>query len=574
MKSILKYKLSPQNFIEELLIKKGIENTELFLYCNESCEEDVYHLDNINQGIQDLKFAIQKGYKIGILVDEDADGFLSSALLYFFFKYLNYDNIEFIFHQQKSHGIILEEIPDSIGFLICPDAATSDYIQHDELNKKNIDILILDHHEAVDDISHNLNVTTINNQLSSNYQNKALCGTGVTFKFLKEYCKQENINLNMDQYLDLVAIAIIGDVMNISTLENRYYIHKGLHNINNPFFKALITKRSFSIGSDIPTPTDVAFYLIPALNAIIRMGELDEKEKLFYAIVDGEKIVPSTKRGHKPDDKEIAKEQAIRLCDNAISRQKRERTKISELLQTRIAEQGFEDDKIIIGQYYNTDKINSNLTGLAAMELASYYQRPAFVIHYNEEEDNWSGSARNFGSAISDLKQFLEDSNLFEYCAGHANAFGLSFSNNNLQNIRDYCNLKLCNINYTLDNIYEVSYETDLNDPYLITIISQIDKWKEIWGNGIEEPLICVKNIPIKNEDIIIMGNNGDSFKINKNGISYVKFKDLDFYNKLTSDNQIKYITIVGKANINNWGGRQTPQIFIEDYNIEDIYDF
>ena len=125
MKSILKYKLSPQNFIEELLIKKGIENTELFLYCNESCEEDVYHLDNINQGIQDLKFAIQKGYKIGILVDEDADGFLSSALLYFFFKYLNYDNIEFIFHQQKSHGIILEEIPDSIGFLICPDAANT-----------------------------------------------------------------------------------------------------------------------------------------------------------------------------------------------------------------------------------------------------------------------------------------------------------------------------------------------------------------------------------------------------------------------------------------------------------------
>ena len=143
-----------------------------------------------------------------------------------------------------------------------------------------------------------------------------------------------------------------------------------------------------------------------------------------------------------------------------------------------------------------------------------------------------------------------------------------------MQNIRDYCNNKLCNINYNLDNIYEVSYETDLNDPYLIIIISQIDKWKEIWGNGIEEPLICIKNIPIKNEDIITMGNNGDSFKINKNGISYVKFKDLDFYNKLTSDNQLKYITVVGKANMNNWGGRQTPQIFIEDYNIEDIYDF
>lgn len=418
MRYELKYKINSQNFISDLLKEKNIKDIDLFLNPYDICEEDVYHLDNIKQGIESLKFAINQGQRIGILIDEDADGFLSSSLLYFFFDYIQYDNIEFIFHKQKSHGIILDEIPDSISFLICPDAATSDYEQHEILKEKNIDILCLDHHEAINGESPFFNVCTINNQLSTLYNNKYLCGTGITFKFLKEYCKQQNINLNMDKYLDLVAIAIVGDVMNLSTLENRYYVSEGLKNIQNPFFKSLVEKRAFSIGSSIPTPTDVAFYIIPAINAIVRMGTKEEKEHLFQAITNGNIIVPSTKRGHNPNDTEILKEQAIRLCDNAMARQKRERTKIAELLSNRIYSEGYEQDKIIIGKYYDKDNINSNLTGLAAMELATAFQRPALVVHYNKENDEWSGSARNFGSAIYDLKEFLSESGLFTLAVG------------------------------------------------------------------------------------------------------------------------------------------------------------
>lgn len=574
MKSILKYDLNKKDFIQNLLQQKQIQDIDLFLNPCNICEEDVYHLENIRIGINSLQLAIECGSRIGILIDEDADGFLSSALLYFFFKYIQYDNIEFIFHNQKSHGIILEEIPNSISFLICPDAATSDYLQHEELLKEKIDILILDHHEAVEGESSLLNVCTINNQLSPLYNNKYLCGTGITFKFLKEYCIQQNINLNMDNYLDLVAIAIVGDVMNLSTLENRYYVSEGLENIQNSFFKSLVEKRAFSIGSSIPTPTDIAFYIIPALNAIIRMGNMEEKKILFNAITNGDIIVPSTKRGHKPNDTEILKEQAIRLCDNAIARQKRERAKIAELLSNRIYSEGYEQDKIIIGKYYDNDNINSNLTGLAAMELATTFQRPALVVHYNKQNDEWSGSARNFGSAIYDLKEFLSESQLLTLAAGHAGAFGISFLNNNLDALREYFNNKLQNINYTEDNVYEVDLETTADDPWLISIISQIDKYKGIWGKGIEEPLLYIKNIPLYHKDIITMGTNGDSFKFIKNGIAFVKFKDLEFYDNIMNSEEPIYLNIITKANMNYWQGHSTPQLFIQDYNIENIYDF
>jgi single-stranded-DNA-specific exonuclease len=576
MKSILNYNLNKKNFIQDLLQYKNIQDIDLFLYPNEKCEEDIYHLNNIAIGLFNLNSWLQHNLKLNIIVDDDADGFLSCALIYFFLQNINYpqDKYNFIFHSHKFHGIDLNELDEDCQIVIAPDCGTSDYEQHNQLEEKNIYILILDHHEAINGISTSDNVTTINNQLSILYNNKYLCGAGVTFKFLKEYCKQYHPNINMNKYLDLVAIAIVGDVMNLSTLENRYYVSEGLQNIQNPFFKALVEKRAFSIGSNIPTPTDVAFYLIPAINAIVRMGTKEEKELLFHAITNGNIIVPSTKRGHAPDDTEVLKEQAIRLCDNAIARQRRERTKIAELLTTRIYENGWENDKIIIGKYYDKDKINPNLTGLAAMELATQFQRPALVIHYNEEDDSWSGSARGFGSAILDLRQFFLDSELLNYAAGHSQAHGISIQNSNLDKFREYCNTKLININYTSDNVYEVDLETTIDDPWLIPIITQIDKYKNMWGKGIEEPLICIKNIELYHKDIITMGTNADSVKFIKGGIAFVKFKDLEFYDKLMIAEEPIYLTIVGKANMNFWNGHSTPQLFIQDYNIENIYDF
>lgn len=577
MKYSLNYNLDKKKFIYDLLIHKDIQDIDLFLNPTSICEENVYHLDNIQKGIDNLYLILQQNKEINCIVDDDDDGFVSCALLYFFFKEIEYpnDKVKYIFHSKKFHGIKLEELTENCEFLIAPDCGTSDYEQHKQLNDKKIGTLILDHHmpESKNNIQYD-NIIIINNQLSELYNNKYLCGAGVTFKFLKEYCNQHYPNINMNKYLDLVAIAIVGDVMNLSSLENRYYVSEGLEYIQNPFFKSLVEKRAFSIGSSIPTPTDVAFYLIPAINAIVRMGTKEEKEHLFQAIVNGEQIVPSTKRGHGPNDTEILKEQAIRLCDNAIAKQRRERTKIAELLQNRVYQDGWENDKVIIGKYYEKDNINPNLTGLAAMELATYFQRPALVLKYNEEDDSWSGSARNFGSAIPDFRQFMLDSELMNYAAGHAGAWGASIFNDNLQAIREYCNNKLANINYSTDNMYYVDIDTTIEDPYLIPIITQIDKYKGIWGRGVEEPLICVHNIQINKNDILVMGTNQDCFKFTKGGIAFVRFKDLDYYDKIMNEQEPIYVTIVGRAKMNKWMNNVAPQILIEDYNIENIYDF
>lgn len=83
------------------------------------------------------------------------------------------------------------------------------------------------------------------------------------------------------------------------------------------------------------------------------------------------------------------------------------------------------------------------------------------------------------------------------------------------------------------------------------------------------EPLIHVRDINITQNDIQIMGKSADTVKITKFGIVYMKFHAKDFIEELKNYKEAK-LEIVGRANLNEWGGRYTPQIFISNYQIED----
>ena len=70
------------------------------------------------------------------------------------------------------------------------------------------------------------------------------------------------------------------------------------------------------------------------------------------------------------------------------------------------------------------------------------------------------------------------------------------------------------------------------------------------------------------------MGANKDTVKITINGIAYMKFKAAAMIDELKHCNEIK-MNIVGRANLNNWMGNITPQIFIENYEIiDDLLEF
>ena len=103
-------------------------------------------------------------------------------------------------------------------------------------------------------------------------------------------------------YLDLAALGIVSDMMDTRTLGNNYIIQKGLKQINNKMFQELLIKRAYNI-QDVAAPTkiDIAFYIAPIINGLIRSGSQEEKELLFSAMLDNNnrELIEEEYRGKK-----------------------------------------------------------------------------------------------------------------------------------------------------------------------------------------------------------------------------------------------------------------------------------
>lgn len=558
-----------ENYAEELLKCKGITNINRYINPDIMCLNNPTNFENIEAGAELLKMAIGTKWNILLIVDSDNDGFTSSAIMYQYIKKIAPDiNIQYRLHEGKQHGLedhidwILEHSED-IDMVILPDSSSNDFKYHEQLREEGISCLVLDHHITDEQIS--INATIINNQLSPNYSNKELTGAGVAWQFCRYYDSLYGYNYAKD-LIDLAAWGIIGDMGSLLDLENRYIIKNGLENIQNYFFKTLIEKQSYSMGGEI-TPITVAFYIVPLVNAMIRVGTMEEKERLFMAFIDGHQMVPCNKRGAKGTFEEVAIESA-RECTNARTRQNKIKDETVEKLEIKIHKYNLLDNKVLFVRLEDDDQFPSVLNGLVAMQLSAKFKKPTIVARLNNEGYD-RGSMRGLNqSELESFKDFLENSGYFEYVSGHDNAAGCSIKDKDLFAFHKYANEALKNINFG-ENVYDVDFIRTAADKDISNIIFDLNNYRSLWGQNLPEPLIYVKDINVTKNDIKIMGKNSDTVKIEKFGIAYMKFHAKDLIQELAKYDEIK-MEIVGRTNLNEWMGNYTPQIFIENYQIED----
>ena len=568
-----------ENYTNELLMERGLSPQELEYFLNvpdDSALQRPDFLDYIDKGasiFDDMVVSLAENDHIVIIADSDVDGFTSAAI---FVQYMRKHNdkvqFDYILHEGKGHGLsdTIDKIYDlidkghSIKYVVIPDAGSNDYEYIERLGADNIKCLILDHHIVEPDTKFSDHAVIINNQLSPNYKNKDLCGAGVTWQFCRYMDKFYGTDY-ADEYIDLAALGIVSDMMSMLSLENRYIVHTGLHNIKNYFFKALCEKQSFSMGNKI-TPITVAFYITPLINAMIRAGAEDEKYRCFEAFIDGHKMIPSNKRGAKGTLEELAIESA-RECTNARAKQNRILDKAVETLEIKIHKYNLLENKILFIRLDDED-FPPELNGLCAMKLAAKYQKPTIVARLNDEGEI-KGSSRGLNeSELKSFKNFMDESGFFTFTAGHDNACGIGIYDKNLGAFHEYANKELANVDFG-ESWYEVNFERIAADSDLEDLVYNITQHEDIWGQGNNEPLIHIKDINITSKDVRIMGKNQDTVKIEKFGIAYMKFHAKDMIEELNKYDSIK-LEVVGRANLNEWMGNYTPQIFISNYQIED----
>ena len=589
----MKYNLINENFTSDyavnLMRSRGIADLEQYKTPGREFLSSPTNLKNIAAGAGMYLRVVMNDKppysRVLIVVDSDNDGYTSAAIMYQYTKRLNcHCHIDYWLHDGKQHGLAdhIDKLMDAdhqYDLIILPDSSSNDAKYHDMLDEIHIPCLILDHHLTDEKLSYNAIV--INNQLSPKYENKELTGAGVVYQFCR-YIDSLIPGQNWaDDYLDLAAWGIIGDMGSVLDMENRYIIYEGLskEHIKNDFLKCLLNKQAYSITGKMgatwddivekTNPISVAFYIVPLVNAMIRVGTMPEKERLFMAFIDGSQMVPCNKRGAKGTMERVDIE-STRECVNAKSKQDKTKLEAVERLEAKIFKHDLLENKVLFVRLEDTERFPSELNGLIAMQLAAKYKKPTIVARLNDQGFD-RGSARGMNqSELRDFREFLLGSGMFEYAQGHANAFGISIPDDKLRDFHEYANEALKDIDFG-ENVYDVNFVRSGEDTDLTNLIIDLASQNGIWGQNNAEPTVCVEHIYVSPRDVRIMGSNQDTLKIEYNGISYLKFKAgnlISEINKYPANANLE-LTIVGRCNINEWGGRKSPQMFIDDYEIK-----
>ena len=554
-----------EDIVERIFENRNIDTSKIddFLCPDESHISSPLVYPNMELGYNLLMDCIKANGLILVLIDADADGYCSSATLINYLRLtLRYTNIKYITHIQKKHGLT-KEIMNQVEqinpkLLIIPDAGSNDYRQHKELKDKGINILVIDHHE-IDFYSDS--AVIINNQISEEC-NKTLCGGGVVLKFL-EYIDMK-LGLNQSQfYRDLVAVSLVADGMDMTEVESRFYVLDGLTNINNPFLKELINNSNLTLNSNLYT--FIGFQVSPVINAVIRMGCLQDKMNLFEAMICENRNELINIRGK--GEVELPLPQYILKIANRL-----------KVKQTKEIDRILEDEgTVIISQSYpitllmHTNEDAQPLSGLIASKLVDLYGKPALVLRgitNSKGEVSYRGSARGTKD-FPNFKDYLNGTNKFTFCEGHQSAFGVMIFSNHLREL--LTDLLYQTLPKTSCHVVDKAYTDGNVSAYEIC---KVDELKRDWSKGFEEPKFFIRLKNVRSTDISIIGANKDTVKIVHDYITYMKFKcSAEEIEELSKVGYLD-IELIGTFNLNVWRNKTTPQVFIEEYEVTGCNEF
>lgn len=564
------------NPVTKILENRGIKNVPMFLNPTKSCLEDNHLLDNIDLAVDIFLKHMNNNSKVVVLQDCDCDGVTSAALM---IQYIN-DNfpsisVDYIIHDNKEHGLdnksMLEIKPKKPDLLIIPDAGSNDLRQLKTLKSAGIDVIVLDHHDESEKVTRlksiyrleNLNdfAVIVNNQMSSKVNDKSMTGVGIVYKFcsvVDERLKRDTVN----KYLDLVALGMIADSCDLTQLQTRYLVLEGIKQIqnetnHNKFISELVKSQAYSLHSKA-TILGISFYIAPLVNALIRLGTKDGKEIMLKAFLNSSEKAIVKIRG-KGEIEVSIQEQARRLCESYKRKQQKMTGDYTEVLKRQINEFGLNEYPVICCK---ADKsFEKTFTGLIANKLTSMYNKPCLLLR--DCNDILMGSARGFDkSHIKDIKDFCLQTKLFDLAEGHPNACGVTIKKDNISKFYEYISQQNFDntLNYTVDAVFDKKSLT-------AEVIQLIFALSDVWGTNIEEPLFLLKlKCPIDG-GFTVLGNEKNTIKLTFHNIEIIKFRSSENeYNEIKTLGKMVEFTIVGKFSVNEYNGKKTPQVIVENW--------
>jgi single-stranded-DNA-specific exonuclease len=277
--------LSPR--IVSLLARRGIASpADLERYLGEAAADlnDPSLLPDAAAFAVRIGAARERGERVLVFGDFDADGITGLAILTTAFRALGIDVIPYVPSRlDEGHGLSLAAVEAAAAagatVLVTVDTGTTSVAEVTAAVSRGIDVLVTDHHHVPEVLPPAFAIVNAHRPGSA-YPDARLSGAGIAFALARLLLGDR------PAALDLADLAAIGTVADVAPLlgENRAIVRLGLERIRSaprPGVAALLARASVApAGVDAET---LGFVLAPRLNAAGRVGEALDAARLLLA---------------------------------------------------------------------------------------------------------------------------------------------------------------------------------------------------------------------------------------------------------------------------------------------------
>lgn len=549
----------------------GMDEIEMYLYGDADKLYDPKLMHDMEKAVSIISGKIKKGASIRIIGDYDIDGINATYILLKALRELGAKvSVEIPDRQKDGYGInenLIREAKEAgvDTILTCDNGiAAIDAIAY--AKEEGMTVVVTDHHDIPFEetesgkqyLKSNADAIVNPHQEECQYPYKELCGAAVAWKFVQAlYEKNQVASDRADEFLENVAFATIGDVMDL-TGENRLIVRLGLerlHHTKNLGMRALIFQNNLTMEQI--KAYHIGFILGPCMNASGRLDTAKRSLQLLLAETERE-----------------ASECASDLIALNTSRKSMTEEGVLEAFEL-IEKEGIDKQKVMI--VYLPD-CHESLAGIIAGRIRERYNHPVFVL--TKSEDGVKGSGRSI-EAYSMYEEMTKCKDLFLKFGGHPMAAGLSLKEENvpefIRRMNENCTLKEEDFYpvVSIDVAMPLSYITE-------PLIEQLDLL-EPFGKGNTKPVFAAKNVELLRARVV--GKNANVLKftlltedgrtidgVHFGGVeeffSYIaeKFgKDAVEQLKMGKAEGVK-LTIVYYPDINEYNGRKSIQVVIQKY--------
>ena len=514
-------------------------------------------LPEIDVAAARLADAVEQNQNILIVGDFDADGATSVALCLLALRAMGAVNVDFLVPNRFDYGyglspeIVRLAATRAPNVIVTVDNGVASVDGVAMANEAGIDVVVTDHHLPGDVLpdAHAL----VNPNVGDNaFASKSMAGVGVAYYLLswvrqtlrqREYFASRQIpEPNMAQYLDLVALGTVADVVPLDQ-NNRILVHHGLLRIRRGMTRPGIAALARVGKRDLTTlsAADMGFALGPRLNAAGRLQDMSVGIRCLVT-----------------DDPAEASQLAAELDGLNQTRREIEQGMVAdaEMILTQITPA---PDEMGIAVYH--ESFHQGVVGIVAGRLREKFHRPAIVFaDASDTSDELKGSARSIdGLNIRDVLDSIATRlpGMLPKFGGHAMAAGLSIKR-----------VHLARFQKAFDKAVRAAVTPDMLDAVLLTDGSLTQSQMNLqtvatladagpWGNGFAEPLFSGQ-FKLVNQRVVGQDHLKLVLGLNDQLIDAIAFRQKPL------EGQPEHVKVVYKPALNDYAGQQTLQLMVE----------